>query len=81
MERQRRKWEDCEERLLQQIAELQKCVEVADRLRRRRELSYSSMEEVESVSGGDVRLVLGVTSFDARLGVTSSTMLRLVLWL
>ena len=77
LERQRRKWEDREERLLQQIAELQKCVEVADRLRGRRELSYSSMEDDESVSGGDAGDArLGVTSSGARLGVTSSAMLR-----
>ena len=57
-------------------------MEVAE-LRERRELSYSSMEEVESVSGGDVRLGvtssdarLRATSSDARLGVTSSAMLR-----
>ena len=61
--------------LLQQIAELQKCVEMAGR---REPLSYSSMEEVESVSGGDAGgdARLGVTSSDARLGVTSSATLR-----
>ena len=66
-----------EERLLQQIAELQKCVEVADRLRGRRQLSYSSMEDDESVSGGDAGDArLGVTSSGAILGVTSSAILR-----
>ena len=71
LEQQQKKWESRKERLLQQLAELQSRVGLAEQWGRR-ELSCSTMEEVESVGGASAR-----AGYDVKPAVTSSAIATL----